>query len=56
MFKQFRKTASGHPRYGSRHTRTMSKLGVKPVDGKRLEQIIERDKENRRESERGMAR
>ena len=52
MFKQFRKTASGHPRYGARQTRTMSKLGVKPIDGKRLEQIIQHDKEKRREADR----
>jgi hypothetical protein len=51
VFKQFRKTASGHPRYGSRHTRRMSKLGVKPISGDKLEQIIKKDKEKRREAD-----
>lgn len=39
-FKQFRSTASNHRRYGSRHTRTASKLGVKPIDGNRLEKLL----------------
>lgn len=33
--------AKGHPRYGSRATRTASKFGVQPIEGERLKQILE---------------
>lgn len=50
--KQFRAAANGHKRFGSRHTRKMSKLGVKPMDGARLEYLLKQDKEQRRGTDR----
>ena len=32
--------ANGHARYGSRATRTASKLGVRPISGTRLEVLL----------------
>lgn len=32
--------ANGHARYGSRGTRTASKLGVRPISGPKLERLL----------------
>lgn len=41
--KQFRSPANKHRRFGSRHTRRMSKLGVRPTGGQHLDVLLSQE-------------